>query len=90
MAGADAYTAGWEAKYRDTFWRPVTAIRNADRAGHAARAADPTGEPLLPTPAHPADPSGHALYSGATERVWQEFFGDKVTLPGLGLTRHGT
>jgi hypothetical protein len=91
MAGADAYIACWEAKYRYNFWRPVTAIRNADSAGNAALAADPTWEPLLPTPAHPEYPSGHAIYSGATERVLQEFFGDKVnvslTNPAVKSTR---
>jgi hypothetical protein len=91
MAGADAYIACWEAKYRYNFWRPVTAIRNADSAGNAALAADPNWEPLLPTPAHPEYPSGHAVYSGATERVLQEFFGDKVnfslTNPAVNITR---
>jgi PAP2 superfamily len=91
MAGADAYIACWEAKYRYNFWRPVTAIRNADSAGNAALAADPNWEPLLPTPAHPEYPSGHAIYSGATERVLQEFFGDKVnvslTNPAVKITR---
>ena len=28
MAGADAYIACWQAKYRYNYWRPVTAIRN--------------------------------------------------------------
>jgi hypothetical protein len=91
MAGADAYIACWEAKYRYNFWRPVTAIRNADSVGNAALAADPNWEPLLPTPAHPEYPSGHAIYSGATERVLQEFFGDKVnvslTNPAVQSTR---
>jgi hypothetical protein len=91
MAGADAYIACWEAKYRYNFWRPITAIRNADSAGNAALAADPNWEPLLPTPAHPEYPSGHAVYSGATERVLQEFFGDKVnvslTNPAVQSTR---
>ena len=91
MAGADAYIACWEAKYRYNFWRPVTAIRHADSAGNAALAADPNWEPLLPTPAHPEYPSGHAIYSGATERVLQEFFGDKVnvslTNPAVKSTR---
>ena len=68
-----------------------TAIRNADSAGNAALAADPNWEPLLPTPAHPEYPSGHAIYSGATERVLQEFFGDKVnvslTNPAVKSTR---
>lgn len=79
MAGADALIACWEAKYRYSHWRPVTAIRNADTAGNPAISADPTWEPLAPTPAHPEYPAGHTCYGGATEHVLQAFFGDKVS-----------
>jgi hypothetical protein len=91
MAGADAYIACWDAKYRYNYGRPVTAIRNADGAGNSEVMADPAWEPLLPTPAHPEYPSGHAAYAGATERVLQEFFGDKasfsLTDPAVRVTR---
>jgi len=92
MAGADAYIACWHAKYRYNYWRPVTAIRNADSAGNSGITPDPAWEPLLPTPAHPEYPSGHASYAGATERVLQEFFGDKasfsLTDPAVKVTRN--
>jgi PAP2 superfamily len=91
MAGADAYVACWHAKFRYNYWRPVTAIRNADSAGNSGITADPAWEPLLPTPAHPEYPSGHACFAGATERVLQEFFGDKasfsLTDPAVKVTR---
>jgi hypothetical protein len=91
-AGADAYIACWDAKYRYHYWRPITAIRDADSAGNRGITADPAWEPLLPTPAHPEYPSGHASYAGATERVLQEFFGDKVSFsltdPAVKVTRN--
>jgi PAP2 superfamily len=92
MAGADAYIACWHAKYRYNYWRPATAIRNADSAGNSGITPDPAWEPLLPTPAHPEYPSGHACFAGATERVLQEFFGDKasfsLTDPAVKVTRN--
>ena len=91
MAGADAYIACWEAKYRYHNWRPVTAIRNATSTGNATLVGDPTWEPLLVTPAHPEYPSGHTCYAGATERVLQEMFGDdnafSLAFPAMNLTR---
>jgi len=91
MAGADAYIACWEAKYRLHHWRPVTAIRNAAAIGNPNLVADPNWEPLLVTPAHPEYPSGHTCYAGATERVSQELLGDDhgftLTFPAMRLTR---
>jgi hypothetical protein len=91
MAGADAYIACWQAKYRYTYWRPVTAIRDADRAGNGGITTDPTWEPLLPTPAHPEYPSGRTAYTSATARVLQEFLGDQVSVsltnPAVKVTR---
>jgi len=92
MAGADAYIACWEAKYRYNHWRPITAIRSADSAGNPAISADPAWEPLAPTPAHPEYPAGHTCYAGATEQVLQAFFGDKasfsLTNPAVRVTRN--
>lgn len=91
MAGADAYIACWEAKYRYNHWRPITAIRHAASAGNPAISADQTWEPLAPTPPHPEYPAGHTCYAGATENVLQAFFGDKVTFslthPVMKITR---
>jgi hypothetical protein len=92
MAGADAYIACWQAKYSYNFWRPVTAIRDADSAGNSGITADPAWKPLLATPAHPEYPAGHTCFAGATERVVQEFFGDEasfsLTDPAVRVTRH--
>ena len=40
MAGSDALIVGWGAKYAIQFWRPETAIRNADSDGNDATSAD--------------------------------------------------
>lgn len=37
MANSDAMAAVFDAKYTYNFWRPITAIRNADQTGNAAR-----------------------------------------------------
>ena len=93
MAGSDALIVGWGAKYRVLFWRPETAIRNADADGNEATSADPTWEGLRsPFPAHPEYPSGHALFTGAAETVLREFFGtDRMTVtvtnPDANITR---
>jgi hypothetical protein len=75
MAGADAIIAGFRAKYLYGFWRPITAIREADTDGNPLTQADSSWLPLAPTPAHPDYPSNHSLYSGAAAGVLAKFFG---------------
>jgi hypothetical protein len=92
MAMADAFIAGFEAKYRFNSWRPITAIRTITVADNAAVAADPHWEPLLVTPPHPEYPCAHCFASGAAVKVFQEFFGsDAVSAtyvyPPLGVLR---
>ena len=82
MAASDAFIVGWRDKYLFLFWRPETAIRNADSDGNDATSADATWEGLFsPFPAHPEYPSGHALFTGVMETVLRDFFGtDRMTL----------
>ncbi len=40
LALVDAYIACWDAKFHYNFWRPITAIRDADTDGNPATAAD--------------------------------------------------
>ena len=87
MAGADAYIGGWNDKYYWQFWRPITAIRQADTDGNPATEADPTWLPLfhpttpvcnppgLVTPPFPDHPSGHSCGIGAYVHTLQNFFG---------------
>jgi hypothetical protein len=93
LAGADAYIGSWNDKYYWQFWRPITAIREADTDGNPATVADPTWLPLfdpatpvcnlpaLVTPPFPDHPSGHACGIGAFVHTLQNFFGtDKITV----------
>lgn len=76
LALADAAIAAWDAKYNTfPFWRPITAIREADTDGNPDTIADPGWTPLVATPPHPDYVSGHSTFSGAAARVLEEFFG---------------
>src|SRR5215510_3318443 len=89
MAASDAFIVGWGAKYLFLFWRPETAIRNADSQSNIATSADPVWEGLFsPFPAHPEYPSGHALYTGAMEIVLRDSFGtDRMAITAANPDR---
>ncbi len=91
LAAADAAIGCWNDKYYWQFWRPITAIREADTDGNPDTEADPTWLPLfdpatpvcsglpLATPPFPDHPSGHACSSSALVHTLQNFFGtDKI------------
>jgi PAP2 superfamily len=79
LAGADGAISCWNDKYYWDFWRPITAIREADTDGNPATVADPTWSPLIATPPFPDHPSGHSCVSGAIVNTLQGFFGtDKI------------
>ena len=75
LALADGYIASWEAKYVFNFWRPVTAIHEADHDGNAETAADPTWTPLQFTYPIPDHDSAHSVEGGAAAQVLRDFFG---------------
>jgi hypothetical protein len=91
LAAADGAIGCWNDKYYWQFWRPITAIREADTDGNPATEADPTwwplfhtttpvcNPPLLVAPGFPDHPSGHSCVSGAIVHTLQNFFGtDKI------------
>jgi PAP2 superfamily len=79
MAGADGAIGCWKDKYYWNFWRPITAIHQADDDGNPATLADQTWTPLFTTPPFPEHPSGHTCISGAVVETLQDFFGtDKI------------
>jgi hypothetical protein len=90
---ADAGVLCWVIKFTYEFWRPVTAINEADPDGDPATAGDPAWRPLLETPPFPAYVSGHSTFSGAAAAVLASFFGtDDVTFKATsegtpGVTR---
>jgi hypothetical protein len=75
IAGADAYIAAWDAKFTYNFWRPVTAIRQADSDGNPATIGVPGWLPLGTTPPFPDYVSGHTTYTGAFVHVLERLFG---------------
>lgn len=78
LAMADAAIHCWECKYHFDYWRPVTAIRQADRLGNPAIRSDPDWTPLVPTPPFPSYTSGHSSFSGAASAVLASFFGNDL------------
>jgi hypothetical protein len=90
IALADAAIACWDAKFTYNFWRPITAIRNANLDGNSATMKDASWTPLLVTPPFPSYMSGHSTFSGAAAQVLTDLFGKNVhftsssdALPGV-------
>ncbi|MEG4323058.1 MULTISPECIES: chemotaxis protein CheB [unclassified Microcoleus] len=75
IAEADAAISCWDAKYQYNFWRPVTAIRQADTDNNPNTTADTQWTPLLVTPPFPEYMSGHSTFSGAADAVMSSVFG---------------
>jgi hypothetical protein len=81
LAASDAGVACWDAKYVYNFWRPTTAIRNADSDDNDHTLSDPAWTPLFTTPQHPEYVSGHATNSSAMATVLITLFGDDPGVP---------
>jgi hypothetical protein len=87
----DAVIACWDSKYRYSFWRPISAIRE----GLTPADADPTWEPWLDffkpgTPAFPEYPSAHASISGSAAFILASIFGDNTSFTVTSESRPGT
>jgi hypothetical protein len=89
-AMADTGIAAWEAKWRELFWRPITAINSALDDGNPQTVSDPSWVPLgAPatngrgpnfTPPFPAYPSGHAAFGGALFGVLRTFYPENTSV----------
>ena len=76
LAAADAAISCQADKYHWRFWRPITAIHEADDDGNDATTGDPEWLPLLETtPPYPDHPSGWNCNAGAHGGAIREFFG---------------
>jgi hypothetical protein len=96
LTGADSLIAVWDDKAHWRFWRPVTAIREADTDGNPATEADtdgnpateadPTWESLIPAPPYPDHSSGlSGVVSGMCEAL-ADFFGtDRIEFSEMSL-----
>ncbi|WP_246515613.1 vanadium-dependent haloperoxidase [Bradyrhizobium diversitatis] len=78
IAANDAIVAVLDAKYHYNFWRPVTAIRNADITHNPMTPREPSWLPLGETPMHPEYPCAHCIVSAAVSTVLRSITGDEV------------
>jgi hypothetical protein len=78
MATSDAFIAVFDAKYAHNFWRPITAIRNADLTSNPATPRDPSWSPLGSTPPHPEYPCAHCIVAAAVAEVLQQVAGNSL------------
>jgi len=83
--------ACWESKYFFSngagFWRPYTAINNADIDGNdATQKPGYEWRPQIVTPGHPEWPSAHGCGTSSYAHGIEEFFGTKRLPGGIDLT----
>ena len=102
LAAADGFIGCYKDKYYWKFWRPITAIREADTDGNPATEADPSWTPLfdpatpqfgppLATPPFPDHPSAHSCASSAIVHSMQNFFGtDKISFSAVSTRTRTT
>jgi hypothetical protein len=75
LTASDAFISVWNDKMFWRFWRPITAIREANADGNPATVADPSWLPLVANPPYPEHPSGHLGLTGSFAATLQDFFG---------------
>ena len=83
----DAAIVAWDAKYKHEFWRPITAIQQAELDNNTQTVADSDWSPLLISPPFPEYVSGHSTFSGAAAKILSAEFGESISFttnsPGL-------
>jgi hypothetical protein len=85
LVTTDAGIACFDSKFFYQFWRPITAIRNADKDGNPGTTADPRWQALLPVPGHPEYPSQHGCFTAGFSDALAAALHTKhldVTMPG--------
>jgi hypothetical protein len=75
MTQHDALLTSFTGKFLYGFWRPVTAIREADTDANSDTEADAGWSPLLPTPPYPGHPGNRACLSASQARLLARLFG---------------
>jgi len=84
-AEEDALIAVMDAKYKYEFWRPITAIRNADIDGNPATERDASWQPIDNTPLHPEYPCAHCIVSSSVAAVIGSVLGSD-DIPEVAMT----
>lgn len=75
MGLSDAVPVSWSDKDAHTFWRPTTAINNADDDGNAATVGDPAWTPRNGSiGSSPEHTSGQSTFAGVGSTVLAGFF----------------
>ncbi len=90
---ADAAIAVWDGKFHFGWWRPITAIREADTDGNPNTVGVPGWTPLIATPPYPDWPSGLCGVIGAASTALSQLNADgrvdlTLTSVAAGVTRH--
>ena len=86
LTGADALIACWDDKAAWSFWRPITAIREADDDKNPKTESDENWLPLISTPPYPDHPSGLACVISAMAQTSRDFFGtNRVGFSATGV-----
>jgi len=78
LALVDAGICCWQETFRFRFWRPITAIHQADRDANEATVANRRWKPLLATPPFPSYPSDHSTFSGAAAALLEAYFKQEI------------
>ncbi|WP_245477767.1 vanadium-dependent haloperoxidase [Bradyrhizobium guangxiense] len=89
IAANDAIVAVFDAKYHYNFWRPMTAIRNADIARNPLTPREASWLPLGETPMHPEYPCAHCIVSASVATVLRSIAGDEMELSMTSPTAPG-
>ena len=76
MASNDSLVAAFWMKYHYNFWRPETAIRQANVDGNARTDADLSFMPYIVTPCFPSYPSNHGSASNSAAEVLRRAYGE--------------
>jgi hypothetical protein len=89
VAMHDGLLSSFNGKFLYGLWRPVTAIREAERDGNPETAADPTWSTLIPTPPYPSYPGNMTCVGAVSARTLQRVFGRddipfSITWTGIG------
>jgi hypothetical protein len=75
MTLPDALRVSFTGKFLYGLWRPVTAIRAADRDGNPATEPDPGWVSLIPNPPYPTYPGNMACIGGSLSHLLARAFG---------------
>ncbi len=82
QATDDALIAVFDAKHHYNFWRPITAIRNADIDDNEKTVRDASWTPFIPTPMHPEYPCAHCVVAGTVGAILKAEIGN-ASMPVL-------